>query len=82
MMSGRPADADTGITKRVEHLRDMPGLSRQDLTAIDDAIRDLRILEQAGTKYSGAEQLTAGKSALQKLRSIERAVEQLKPTAT
>lgn len=70
LMAGRITYARAEITKRVEALRDIPGLHVQELQAIEDALNNLRFLERENVKLAAEEQRKKAESALERLRSI------------
>lgn len=71
LLEGRIADARAEIVKRVEALRDIPGLHHAEQQAIQDALNVLRVLEREGAKHAAEHQSKLAADALEKLRSIE-----------
>jgi RNA polymerase-interacting CarD/CdnL/TRCF family regulator len=74
LMAGRIMDARSEILRRLEKLRDMPGLHEVERQAIQDALSGLRTLERVEAGYASKSHQEAAKSALEKLRSIEPAI--------
>ena len=70
LMAGRITDARAEITRRVEALRDIPGLHAEELQAIEDALNNLRFLEGEDIKLAGDEHRNKAAFALERLRSI------------
>ena len=55
LMAGRLQDARPEILKRIEKLRDMPGLHREERQAVEDALSGLRMLEREEERYAAAQ---------------------------
>ena len=53
LMAGRIADARAEIVKRVEALRNIPGLHKEEQHAIEDALQNLRFLEREDAGDNG-----------------------------
>lgn len=70
LIAGRIAEARAEIVKRMEALRSIPGLHGEEHQAIEDAIRNLRVLEREDTNHTTEEQRKAAEAALERLRSI------------
>lgn len=77
LMVGRLVDARAEIVRRVEKLRDMPGLHTKERQGIDDALRNLRVLEQEIVRNAVEEQRRVAESALQKLRLLKPTLQRL-----
>lgn len=75
LMAGRIADARAEIVKRVEALRNIPGLHREEQQAIEDALNSLRSLEREDARHAAEEQRKRAEFALERLRSISPEVE-------
>jgi hypothetical protein len=75
LMAGRIADARAEIVKRVEALRDIPGLHEDEQRAIEDALNNLRVLEREEVRYAADEQRKLAEAALEQLRSIRPKIE-------
>ena len=56
LMAGRLADARPEIVKRLEILRDTPGVHKEEQQAIEDALNSLRSLEREHARYAAEEQ--------------------------
>jgi hypothetical protein len=69
-MTGRIGDARSAISDRVEKLKQLPGLHAQEYQAIDDALRNLRVIEREEERFAEGEKRRALEEALQKLRSL------------
>ena len=69
LVAGRIADAREEIVKRLEALRNIPGLHISEQQAIEDALNNLRVLEREDADIT--EQHEKTKAALERLRSIE-----------
>jgi len=80
LMAGRIAEARDEIVARVEQLRGIPGLHRDELRAIDDALGGLRVLECEESRDAKEQERVAAEQALEKLRSIGPTMERLRPT--
>jgi hypothetical protein len=70
LMTGRLVDARAEIVARVEKLRELTGLHSAERHAIEDALKNLCVLEQDEVRYAAEEQRKAVQGALEKLRSI------------
>jgi hypothetical protein len=75
LMAGRIMGARSEILRRLETLRDIPGLHEHERQAIQDALSGLNGLEREEIRYVGERQREAAKLALDKLRSIGPAIE-------
>ena len=70
LMAGRIADAHAEIVNRIEALRDIPGLHREERQAIEDALNNLQFLEREDAAITAEEERQAARVALERLRSI------------
>jgi hypothetical protein len=77
-MAGRIMDARSEILRRLEMLRDMPGLHEPERQAIQDALSGLRGLEREEVRFADEKHREAAKLALCRLRSIGPMIERLK----
>jgi hypothetical protein len=80
LMAGRIMDARSEILRRLEILRDIPGLHEPERQAIQDALSGLRSIEREEVRYADEKHREAAELALEKLRSIGPAIERLKPS--
>jgi hypothetical protein len=78
LMAGRIMDARSEILRRLEMLRDMPGLHEPERQAIQDALSGLRGLEREEVRFADEKHREAAKLALCRLRSIGPMIERLK----
>jgi hypothetical protein len=78
LMAGRIMDARSEILRRLETLRDIPGLHEPERQAIRDALSGLRSIEREEVRYTDQKHREAAQLALEKLRSIGPALERLK----
>jgi hypothetical protein len=67
LMAGRIMDARSEILRRLEALRDMPGLHASERLSIQDALSSLRSLEREEVRYADEKHRKAAKLALEKL---------------
>ena len=67
VMTGRIGDARTEISARIEKLRELPGLHAQEHQAIDDALANLRVLEQEEERLAEDEKRRVLEDALRKI---------------
>jgi len=74
-MAGRIADARAEIVKRVEALRQLPGLHKTEQRAIEDALNNLRFLEREDAQIT--EQRRKAEVALEQLHLLEPTIERL-----
>jgi hypothetical protein len=74
LMMGRIMDARSEILRRLETLRDMPGLHEPERRAIQNALSSLRSLEREEARYADEKHREAAKLALEKLRSVGPAI--------
>jgi hypothetical protein len=74
LIAGRIAEARAEIVKRIETLRDIPGLHGEERQAIEDAINNLRVLEREDLQI--AEQRRTAEVALERLRAIAPKIDQ------
>ena len=74
-MPGRIADARAEIVKRVEALRQLPGLHGMERHAIEDALNNLRFLEREDAQIT--EQRKKAELALEQLQVLEPTIERL-----
>src|ERR1700722_17590762 len=77
LMAGRIMDARSEILRRLETLRDMPGLHEPERQAIQDALSGLHSLEREEVRSADEKQREAARLALGKLRSIAPLIERL-----
>ena len=70
LMAGRIADARAEIVRRVEALRDIPGLHNEERQAIEDALRSLRFLEREDEAIAAEEERKRAAEALEHLLKI------------
>lgn len=71
-MTGRISDAREEIAKRLETLKQHPGLHQQEYQAIQDALSGLRSLEQEETRLAEEDKKRVLEDAARKLQSIAR----------
>jgi len=69
-MSGRIADARTEITTRLETLRQHPELHHTELSAIEDALNNLRVLEREEERMAAEDKKRILHQTVQKLKTI------------
>jgi hypothetical protein len=69
LMAGRIADAREEIVRRVEALRDIPGLHTEEQHAIEDALQSLRFLEREDEAIAAEEEHKRATEALQHLQN-------------
>ena len=72
-MAGRIADARAEIVRRVEALRQLPGLHEKEQHAIEDALNNLRFLEREDVHI--AESRKKAEVALERLHLLEPTIE-------
>jgi hypothetical protein len=77
LMAGRIMDARSAILRRLEMLRDMPGLHEPERQAIQDALSGLRSLEREEVRFEDEKHREAAKLALGRLRSIGPLIDRL-----
>jgi hypothetical protein len=77
LMSGRIHDARTEILKRIEKLREIPGLHTAERQSIEDALSGLRSLEKEMASYEAEQDRQATYEALKRLKSIEPTIRKL-----
>lgn len=70
-MTGRIGDARTEIAARLQALTQHPNLHNEEQRAIQDAINNLRVLEQEEARLAEEEKKLILREARQKLRAIE-----------
>ena len=75
LLAGRIMDARSEVLRRLEALRDIPGLHEHERQAIQDALSGLRSLEREEVRYADEKHREAAKLALEKLRSLGPAIE-------
>ena len=75
-MAGRIGDARDAIARRLEVLREIPGLHGEERIAIEDALTGLRMLEREDERAKANEQRIA-QEALAKLRGVAAAIQSL-----
>jgi hypothetical protein len=78
LMAGRIMDARSEILRRLETLRDIPGLHEPERQAIRDALSGLRSVEREEVRYADQKHREPAQLAREKLRSIGPALERLK----
>jgi len=71
LIAGRIAVARSEIVKRIEALRNLPGLHGKERQAIEDALNNLQFLKREDAAITAEEERTAAQGALERLRSIE-----------
>jgi hypothetical protein len=69
-MTGRIADARAGISARLEVLKNIPGLHREEQQSISDALSMLRTLEREEARFAQSEKKDLAEAALRKLQPI------------
>ena len=69
-MTGRIGDARAEITTRLEALRQHPNLHQPELSAIQDALNNLRGLEQQEERLAEEDKKRILQQAVQKLKTI------------
>jgi hypothetical protein len=74
-MAGRIADARTEIVKRMEALRDIPGLHEEQRQAIEDALNNLQSLEREDAAITAEEDRNKAAAALERLLEIASKIE-------
>lgn len=77
LIAGRILDARAEIVKRIEKLRDIPGLHNEERRAIDDALRNLMVLEKEEAQDAEQEQRKVAEKALQELSKLHPVIEKL-----
>ena len=82
LMGGRIADARAEIVKRVEALRNIPGLHENERQAIDDALQNLRFLEREDKAIAAEEERKRAAEALEHLLTITSKIEGRPDTGT
>src|ERR1700747_3461980 len=60
LIAGRIADARAEIVKRIEALRNIPGLHGDERQAIEDALNNLGLLDREDAKHAAEEKRQAG----------------------
>jgi hypothetical protein len=75
LMAGRIADARAEILKRVEALRNIPGLHKEEQHAIEDALQNLRFLEREDAAITAEEERNQAAAALERLLEIASKIE-------
>ena len=69
-MTGRIRDARAEITTRLETLRQHPDLHHTELSAIQDALNNLRVLEREEERIAAEEKKRILHQTVQKLKTI------------
>ena len=69
-MTGRIADARAEITSRLEMLQQHPELHHSELSAIQDALNNLRVLEREEERLAAEDKKRILQQTVQKLKSI------------
>jgi hypothetical protein len=69
-MTGRISDARGEITARLEALKQLPGLHREEYQAIQDAMNNLRVLEEEEARMAADDKRRLLQESLKKLASI------------
>jgi hypothetical protein len=77
LMAGRIMDARSEILRRLEILRDIPGLHGTERQAIQDALSGLRSIEREEVRCADERHREAATLALEKLRSTGPMIERL-----
>ena len=77
LMAGRIVEARAEIVKRIEALRDIPGLHEQERQAIDDAYHNLRFLEREDAAITAEEERNKAEAALERLLAIAPKIKRL-----
>ena len=75
LMAGRIAEARAEILKRMEALRDIPGLHDEERQAIEDALNNLQFLEREDTAIAAEEKHNKAAAALERLLEIASKIE-------
>ena len=70
LMARRIADARAEIVKRIEALRDIPGLHEEERQAIEDALNSLQFLEREDVAITAEEERNKAAAALERLLVI------------
>lgn len=70
LMAGRIADARAEIVKRIEALRNIPGLHEAERQAIEDALNTLQFLEREDSAITADEERKKAAAALERLLEI------------
>ena len=70
LMAGRIAEAREEIVTRVEALRDIPGLHKEEHQAIEDALHNLKFLEREAATITAEEKHQKAATALERLLEI------------
>ena len=76
LMAGRIANARAEIVRRVETLRQLPGLHEMEQRAIDDALNNLRFLEREDAQIT--EKRKKAELALERLHLLEPTIKRLR----
>jgi hypothetical protein len=69
-MTGRIGDARAEITTRLETLEKHPGLHHEELSAIRDALDNLRVLEREEERMAAEDKKRILQQTVQKLKTI------------
>jgi hypothetical protein len=74
-MAGRIANARAEIVKRIQVLRDIPGLHEEERQAIEDALNNLQFLEREDSAMTAEEERNKAAAALERLLAIAPKIE-------